>query len=133
MNNQAGPVDVNGRNPLKLFIWNVRGAGSREFFNSLKEYIRSHRPAIIALLETHISGRRADDVCNRIGLQGRYRVEAQGFMGGIWILWDTSVLQVNILVAHPQFITMDVHRPGMLLWCFTAVYASPVAQYREEL
>jgi len=96
---------VNTRHPIKIIVWNVRGAGSRECLNSLKEYIRIHKPAIIAILEMHISGKRAEEVCNNIGFQGRYRVEARGFRGGIWVLWDTSELNLNILKAHPQFIT----------------------------
>ena len=78
----------------------MRGAGSRDCLNSLKEYLRIHKPAIIAILETHISGKKADKVCNNIGFQGRYRVEARGFQRGIWVLWDTSELSLNILKAH---------------------------------
>jgi len=36
-------------------------------------------------------------------------------------------------MAHSQFITMEVHRTGICPLCFTAVYASPVVQQREEL
>jgi len=134
MNNQSvGPILNKDRHLLKLFVWNVRGAGSREFFSNLKEYVRIHRPALIVLLETHISGRRADDVCTRIGFQGMYRVEAQGFMGGIWLLWDPCEMQVNILRAQPQFITMEIVSSGVRPWFFTAIYASPVAHQREVL
>ena len=124
---------VTTHHPIKIIVWNVRGAGSRECIISIKEYIRTHKPAIIAILETHISGKRADEVCNNIGFQGRYRVEARGFQGGIWVLWDTSEVSLNVLKAHPQFITSQVHRRGMQPWCFTVVYASPSPQLREQL
>ncbi|KAJ8421811.1 hypothetical protein Cgig2_009394 [Carnegiea gigantea] len=61
--------------------------GSSEFMNVLKEHIRVQQPTILALVETHITGSRAQSVCDRIGLGGCFRVEAQGFHDGIWILW----------------------------------------------
>ncbi|KAJ8445416.1 hypothetical protein Cgig2_031229 [Carnegiea gigantea] len=44
-----------------------QGAGSREFLLMLKEHVRMQSPQIVALLETHISGNRADEVCSNIG------------------------------------------------------------------
>jgi len=101
---------------------------------SKTEYMRTY-PAVITILETHISGRRADEVCNDIGFQGRYRVEAQGFQGGIWVLWvwDTNELNLNILKGHPQFVASQVYRKGMQPWYFTVVYASSSPQQREQL
>lgn len=71
---------------IKLFVWNVRGVGNRHFLNELKEHLRLHKPHILAVLETHISGDRADEICRRSGFDKWYRVEAQGFQGDIWFL-----------------------------------------------
>jgi len=65
-------------------IWNVQGAGSTSFLNTLKELIRKFDPKIVVIVETKISGRQAQEVCNKIGFEGQYRVKAQGFKGGIW-------------------------------------------------
>jgi len=61
----------------------VQGAGKISFLNTLKELIRKYDPLIVALVETRISGRQADVVCNKIGFEGQFRVEAQGFSGGL--------------------------------------------------
>ena len=68
---------------LKLFVWNVRGAGSKHFSNELKEHLRLHRPQIVALLETHICGDRVDKICQWSGYDKWHRMEAQGFQGGM--------------------------------------------------
>ncbi|KAJ8439331.1 hypothetical protein Cgig2_022468 [Carnegiea gigantea] len=56
-------------------------ARGREFMNVLKEHLRMQRPHILALLETHVIGPRADVVREQIGFQGRFRMEARGFQG----------------------------------------------------
>lgn len=68
---------------IKIMIWNVQGAGSQAFLTMLREVIRINNPTILALVETHISGETAQKVCDRIGFSGQFRVDAQGFRGGI--------------------------------------------------
>ncbi|KAL8171428.1 hypothetical protein V2J09_023232 [Rumex salicifolius] len=67
---------------LKITTWNVQGAGNRKFKITLKELIRIHKPVILVLVETRLSGRQADKVCATIGFDGIVRVEAVGFCGG---------------------------------------------------
>ncbi|MBA0842410.1 hypothetical protein Goarm_002235, partial [Gossypium armourianum] len=40
---------------------------------------------------TQISGYRADEVISKLGLLSSCRIEANGFSGGIWILWSDNV------------------------------------------
>ncbi|KAJ8436976.1 hypothetical protein Cgig2_012263 [Carnegiea gigantea] len=91
------------------------------------------RPDILALLETHLSGRRAYEVCTQTGFHQWYRVEARGFSGGIWVLWNPHEIGLRVLLAHDQFITMEVHKGSARPWLYTVVYASPHAHLREEL
>ena len=118
---------------LRLFTWNVCGAGSRGFLSSMFEYLRMYKPPILALFETRISGSRADEVCRKLGFSGCFRVEAQGFAGGIWILWDAAEVQLNLITSHPQYVTMEVRQRGAHPWFFTAIYASPMGHVREFL
>jgi len=71
---------------MKLFIWNIQGAGNNEALNILREHIKNHRPHIVALVETRVSGAGAQLTCDKIGFKNCFRVEAQGFQGGIWVL-----------------------------------------------
>ena len=118
---------------LKLLVWNVRGAKSGEFLNNMFEYIRIHKQSIVVLLETPISGDKADEVCHKLSFQGRFRVEAQGFTGGIWLLRDVVHVQLNLIKSHIQFVTMEVNRRGLQPCLFTTIYASPLRHLREQL
>ena len=73
-----------------ILAWNIQEAGSPGFLNMPKEHIRMQPPNILALVETHISGPKAQAVCDKIGFEGCFRVEAQGFQGRIL---DTLVAQ----------------------------------------
>jgi len=54
---------------MNILVWNAQGASSRQFLNVLREHIRRHRPSIVALVETRISGSRAQSVCNGTGFR----------------------------------------------------------------
>ena len=69
-----------------FLIWNVQGAGSRAFLNILREHIRLHKPSIVGLVETRISGRKAKAVCDKIDFTNCFSVEVQGsrrYMGPV--------------------------------------------------
>ena len=49
--------------------------------------VQNYKPLLVVLLEPHISGYKADNFIKRSGFDKSYRVEAEGFSGGIWVLW----------------------------------------------
>jgi len=118
---------------INLLIWNIQGIGNNETLNILREHIRQHRPHIVALVETRISGTRAQAVSTKIGFRNCFCVEAQGFQGGIWVFWNEDEIEVEVLTSHAQFVTVELKYPGYLGWVLTCVYASPQAQTREAL
>ncbi|KAJ8443336.1 hypothetical protein Cgig2_015817 [Carnegiea gigantea] len=131
--NSMNSTHVGSNQEVRLLNWNTQGAGSRNFLNILKEHIRMQHPQIIMLLETHISGSRAETVCNNIEFRGRLLMEARGYQGRIWILWQDSAIQLDILEDHEQFVTVEVLSGGIRQWFFTAVYANPHPSNQEEL
>lgn len=50
-------------NPISCMIWNVQGAGSRAFVAALKELIRTHKPDVLALVETHMGENKPPALC----------------------------------------------------------------------
>ncbi|KAH1096692.1 hypothetical protein J1N35_013613 [Gossypium stocksii] len=50
-----------------------------------------HKPDIVSLLETRVSGAKADKIIAKLGFQFSHRVEAIGFFGGIWLGWNNFV------------------------------------------
>ena len=118
---------------MNIFVWNVQVAGSREVLNSLREHIHMHRPSIVALVETLISGAKAQSVCDRIEFRNCFRVEAQGFQGGIWVLWNSEEIEIEVINSHERFVMVEIKPHGQMSWLLTFVYASPQIQTREIL
>ena len=128
----SSPNNVESRD-TRILVWNAQGAGGRDFMNTLKEHIRMHRPLIIVLLETHISGTRANEACNKIGFGGQFRVDPSGYQRGIWMLWLDNQLKLHLVEAHNQFITVDVNISENRGFLFTAIYANPHTAARDKL
>ncbi|KAL8138298.1 hypothetical protein V2J09_004299 [Rumex salicifolius] len=49
---------------------------------------RHYKIDILALFETHIFGAQAQAACDGMDLSRSIRVEAMGFGGGVWLLWN---------------------------------------------
>ncbi|KAL8141026.1 hypothetical protein V2J09_007047 [Rumex salicifolius] len=118
---------------INILFWNSRGAGGAPFLTAIRELIRTHDPSVIALVETHVSNGRADLICRSIGYDGVLRVEAEGFAGGIWLLWKTDLVVVTPIIMDPQHITVEITRNGDIPWVLSAIYASPDYYKRGQL
>lgn len=115
----------------KILWWNVQGAGSREFLREFRDIVRRNRVAVAALFEPRISGCRADKVIKGCGFQNSFRVEATGFSGGIWVLWQ-DVVEVRVLECHSQFVDTLITFQDQALRV-TMVYAAPSRARRSCL
>ncbi|KAK5774449.1 hypothetical protein PVK06_042304 [Gossypium arboreum] len=88
---------------FNIFSWNCQGARHPQFNRMLQEYLKIHHPPVVVLLETRVSGLRANKVIKKSSFNWSHRVEAKGFSSGIWIHWDESV-RVEVLCNHSQFV-----------------------------
>ncbi|XP_021837638.2 uncharacterized protein [Spinacia oleracea] len=114
-------------------VWNMHGAGSTTFVNTLKELVRTHRPNVLVLVETHMGGAQATKIAYVLGYMGHTRVDAMGISGGIWVFWKPELVKVKPIIKHNQHITIDISRVGDTPWYFTTVYASLDPVKRKEL
>lgn len=116
-----------------IFNWNTRGASGKSFAQALKEYIRSYNPDIIALQEPRCSGDKALIVIRNLGFSHHMIVEARGYSGGIWILWNDDRISIKRISDDDQFLHVELSYPNEMPWYFTVVYASPRANERAAL
>lgn len=99
----------------------------------MKEYLREFDPDVVVLVETRVSGFRANRVVQSIGFSFSHRVEARGFSGGIWILWKANVDMV-VMSNESQFVHLKVKFPDLSDWIFfTGVYGNPKIAKRKVL
>ncbi|GMJ08906.1 hypothetical protein HRI_004559800 [Hibiscus trionum] len=88
---------------------------------------------MVALFEPRVSGRLANHIISRFGFANSYRMEAHGFSGGLWLLWNDEV-EVEILQIFNQFISSRCCKDDSSLWVyFTDVYASPHGAKQKHL
>lgn len=117
---------------FSIMFWNVQGADSKYFRQAFRTLIRSFNPAMVVLLEPRISGSKADAFIKFCGFERSHRVGAEGFAGGIWLLWN-SLYDVHIVWNHKQYIHFQVSENNSFISWITAVYASPIPTVRKQL
>ncbi|PPD84828.1 hypothetical protein GOBAR_DD18234 [Gossypium barbadense] len=52
---------------IDIIVWNCQGTGHPNFHRFLKEYLREFDPRVVVLVETRVSGVKADKVIKNIG------------------------------------------------------------------
>lgn len=118
---------------MNSLIWNCRGAGGRNFASTIRDFLSLYQLDFVAILEPRISGDTADKVINRIGLLEGARIEARGFSGGIWCLWRSNFMAVNVVSSPRYCVHLKMNPNSPLYWYFSVTYASPIAGNREEV
>ena len=63
---------------------------SRKFRSVVKSLIEIHKPDMLELLEPRISGIKVELLICFLKFSHSYRVEALGYSGGIWCLWNDN-------------------------------------------
>lgn len=114
-------------------FWNCQGCVHPRFSNFLWEYKKEVDLDFLALYETRISGEKADVVIGKLGFDHSFWVEAKGFSGGIWVLWNSG-LMIDILRVHEQYIHLRISDLSEYSKCLcTRVYGSPHRVSRDCL
>ncbi|XP_030930689.1 uncharacterized protein LOC115956454 [Quercus lobata] len=85
-------------------------------------------------METRVGGDRAHDVTDWLPFDGVFHTETIGRKGGLWLLWYSNRVEVELLASSEQEIHATVKvRTSNSKWLFSAVYASPRSVERHIL
>ncbi|PRQ33191.1 hypothetical protein RchiOBHm_Chr5g0054841 [Rosa chinensis] len=60
-------------------------------------------------------------------------MEANGFFGGLWFLWNQRKFTIDIIGSTFQSISVKVIWNGCQTWMLTGIYASPCNTSRSNL
>ncbi|XP_061362264.1 uncharacterized protein LOC133306016 [Gastrolobium bilobum] len=112
----------------------LTGAGKRSFPPLIRDLSHRYIIKVMALLETRLSGVMADRAIRRLGFSGHFHRDAVGFSGGIWVLWNTDEVSMDVLFSHHQLVHTKIcwvkeNREEFM----TFIYASPRRQERIQL
>ncbi|KAI9114744.1 hypothetical protein K1719_014442 [Acacia pycnantha] len=116
---------------MNILVWNSKGAASKGFAAVLRDMKYRYKLDIVVILEPRVSGTLANRIIKNWGFKHSVKREAEGFSGGIWILWNLDDLIVDVLGVDEQFIHCHLCLNNKKMF-FTAVYASPSEQRRHR-
>ncbi|GLT77972.1 hypothetical protein SLA2020_495240 [Shorea laevis] len=122
---------------MKILIWNCRGAASESFKRHVMDLKATHRPCMMLIMETKVSGDRAKAIASHL-YPNYHIVDANGFAGGLWLLWDASQISADVIADSDQAIhaIVKVRSPSSLPcieWFFSSVYGRPQFDLRSKL
>ncbi|KAI9091051.1 hypothetical protein K1719_028321 [Acacia pycnantha] len=81
-----------------ITTWNCRGAASKTFATVLRDLKHRYKVDLMVILEPRVSGNAAVKIIKSWGFKFSERVEAVGYSGGIWLLWNSEALSVDVLI-----------------------------------
>nr|XP_023878431.1 uncharacterized protein LOC111990897 [Quercus suber] len=97
-----------------------------QFRKTVMDLVDWHRPLIMMIIETRMSGARADEIIETLPFDGVVMADTIGFAGGIWVLWHSDLVQVDVLASTEQEIHALIRvRSLNFIWILSAIYASP--------
>ncbi|XP_061364985.1 uncharacterized protein LOC133308383 [Gastrolobium bilobum] len=88
---------------------------------------------LTAIFEPRISGAKAEKIIKRTGYNSCIVEEAQGFMGGIWVLWNKEFCNVTILEKNMQIVHLKVCFFHNVAFLCTFIYANPREEVRRSV
>nr|XP_016505521.1 PREDICTED: uncharacterized protein LOC107823400 [Nicotiana tabacum] len=86
--------------PNNFIIWNVRGANNDNFRSNFRELMDTHRPCLVALLETKMASHTP--IPEDFNFTEMIGVPAVGQAGGLIILWNHDMVTVNNFTRKGQ-------------------------------
>lgn len=86
---------------MHYIIWNCRGSQSPDFRRNFRYLLDYHHPALVVLIERHISYHTA--VMDDFQFTNMAQVPAEGSSGGIVVFWSRHLLTVEeVAMTHQK-------------------------------
>ncbi|XP_028785413.1 uncharacterized protein LOC114741329 [Neltuma alba] len=119
---------------MNLLSWNCRGAASKSFPARLRDVLRGKQANLVILVETRVNGVKADRIMKKLGFNNWIRVEATGYAGGIWLLWNDDEVNIHYEFSTTQLLHVQVSmvNSNHSFW-LSCIYAEPSCQLRIAL
>ncbi|WZZ14821.1 hypothetical protein YC2023_107910 [Brassica napus] len=117
---------------VECILWNCRGANKFQFRRSIRYLVKKFSTNILAVFETHAGGAAAGRICQGLGFENSFRVDACGKSGGLWLLWRSEIGELEVVKSSDQFIYARVGNETEAI-NLIVVYAAPTPIHRRGL
>lgn len=118
--------------PPKVVAWNCGNAGSAVAVRHLLFLIHCKKLDILILVEIRVHSNFITIFLAKTEFNQFFAAEASGFSGGIWILWNSHKLQIELASIDGQVINAVIWEPNKTM-APSVVYASPNPAVRQLL
>ncbi|XP_061998915.1 uncharacterized protein LOC133716212 [Rosa rugosa] len=116
-----------------LLFWNARGAGGDDFRSAISDLVKMNNVDFLIICEPRVQFIKAKKHLLGLGFNEFEIKEANGFSGGIWMVWNNSKFKVEVIDSNSQSITVKISWCGLRSWMLTGIYASPCITTRQGL
>lgn len=89
---------------MSILCWNSRGAAHPDFKKVLKDMVDDKKPMVIFILETRIPASRIEATRKLLKYDSARGVDSNGLSGGIWLIWDSTRVTIDLLPYGNQAI-----------------------------
>ena len=93
---------------MNVIIWNCKGASKPSFKKRVTELVQNHDPAILVVMETRVGGDRAREITDLLPFDRAIHTNTIGYVGGLWVLWNTDMVDISVLSSTEQEIHTEV-------------------------
>ena len=106
---------------MNLLCWNCRGLGNAPTVQELREIAKKFAPRVLCIVETQISGERAENLKNTLGYDNSFAVNSSGRSGGLAMYWNDEI-NIEILGYSRYHIDDKISMIGCDPWIMTCFY-----------
>ncbi|XP_039145509.1 uncharacterized protein LOC120282722 [Dioscorea cayenensis subsp. rotundata] len=117
-----------------MVCWNCRGVSSPDTTSRILYLLKKLKPAIFCLVETRANDNRLQRFCSKIKDPWKWvAVLAEGFSGGIIIIWNKNIGVVTPLVSSRYALHLVVTASNSNSWILSTIYNSNVIHNQRLL
>ena len=111
---------------MNILTWNCKGAFKPSFKQTILDLVNWHHPIIMVITETRLSGDKAKSIMASFPFDGAMCSNTIGFVGDIWLLWQSDLVQVEVVSTTKQEIHALIRVSShSFSWILSSIYASP--------
>lgn len=105
-----------------ILFWKARGAGGNTFKSDISDIVSMNNISILIICEPRVQSHSHLEDLFKLGFDEAEIVEACGFSGGIWLIWNSNVVKLehacHILYSIRHYECHQCWLPALASYCY---------------